>query len=388
MHSQLKLFNFSGTNEGSLTQLVLLAHGVNEVTGAHALVEGLGELLSSAIQGTTETRTDGQETRDESADQVLAGTGGDDGVHGTRHGRTVVSSKHENHLQELAGVGREAAAEPQKRHDTTDTNVLTEDIRDGHTGVEKLLATVVGDGRDESSGLTDETQLLSPGVVDGDLRDDRLRLGLDDTLLDLVVVDLLEGLGKVLEGLGNEDTGLTHGLVLGNSGLEVGVGRGTSVTELNLSLEHASAGTDGPGDDGLGDGAVLDGLDDAVLLNTTDLTQQNQDLALGLSLVAEQVVDESGAGVTVTTNGNTLVDTVGGLRDDVVEFVGHTTGLGDVTDGTLAVELGGNNVVHHTTSVTNLEGTGLDTTNGSRSDDGDALLLGLDHDLTCALFCC
>jgi hypothetical protein len=36
---------------------------------------------------------------------------------------------------------------------------------------------------------------------------------------------------------------------------------------------------DSPGDDGLGDGAVLDGLNHTVLLNTTDLTEQHKDLA-------------------------------------------------------------------------------------------------------------
>lgn len=366
-------------------QLVLLAHDVDKVTGAEALVKGLGELLGSTVEGTTEARTDGQETRDESADQVLAGTGGNDGVHGTGHGGTVVGSEHENHLQELASVGGQAAAEPQQRHDTTDTNVLLEDVGDGHTGVEQLLATVVGDGGDEGSGLTDETQLLGPRVVNGDLGDNGLWGGDNVALLDLGIVHLLEELGQVLEGLGDVDTSLAHGVVLVDSSLELGVGRGTGVTELDLSLEHAGASSDSPSNDGLGDDTLLDSLNHTVLLNTTDLTEQDEDLALGLGLVAEQVVNEGGTGVTVTTNGDTLVDTVGVLGDDVVQLVGHTTGLGDVTDGTLAVQLGGNDVVHHTTSVTDLVGTGLDTTDGGRADDGDALLLSSNQDLTSSL---
>ena len=68
------------------------------------------------------------------------------------------------------------------------------------------------------------------------------------------------------------------------------------MTELDLGLEHAGASSDSPCDDGLGDGAVLDGLDHAVLLNTTDLTEQDKDLALRVSLVSEQVVDKSGPG--------------------------------------------------------------------------------------------
>lgn len=363
-------------------KLVLLSHGVNKVTRAHALVKGLGKLLSSTVQGTTEARTNGQQTGDESGDEVLAGTGGDDGVHGTRDSGTVVGSKHKNHLQELAGVGREAAAEPQKRHDTTDANVLLEDVGDGHTGIEQLLATIVGDGGDEGSGFTDETQLLGPRVVNGDLGDHGLGLGLNGAVGDQVLVDLAQQLRHVLEGVGNVNASFTHGLVLGNGGLQVRVGRGTSMAELDLSLEHAGAGTNGPSNDGLGDSTVLDGLNDTVLLDTTDFTEQQEDLALRLVLEAEQVVDESGTGVTVTTDGHTLIDTVGVLGNDVVQLVGHTTGLGDVANGSLAVELGCNNVVHHTTGVTDLVGTRLDTTDGSGADDGDALLLGGDQDFT------
>lgn len=157
------------------------------------------------------------------------------------------------------------------------------------------------------------------------------------------------------------------------------------MAELNLGLEHAGAGTNGPGDNGLGNDALLDGINHLVLLNTTDLTKQDQDLAVWVGLVSQQVVDESGARISVTTNGDTLVDAVGVLGDDVVELVGHTTGLGDVANGTLAVQLGGNNVVHHTTSVTNLEAAGLDATDSGGANDGDALLLGNVSNLTSSL---
>lgn len=365
-----------------LTELVLLPHGVDEVTGRETLVVCAGELLSGAVKSTTETRTNGQETRNESRDEILAGTSGDDGVHGTGHSGTVVGSKHEDHLEELGSVVGKTAAEPKERHDTTDTDVVLEDVGNGHAGVEELLATVVGDGGDEGSGLTDKTELLGPGVVDGDLGNSGLRLGLDAALGDEVLVDLGEDGGEVLEGLGDVEASVTHGLVLDGGGLELGVGERTGVTELDLSGEHTSDSTDGPSDNGLGDDAGLDGLDDAVLLNTTDLTEKDENLALRVGLVTEHVVDESGTRVPVTTNGNTLVDTVGGLGNDVVELVGHATGLGDVTDGTLAVELGGDDVVHHATSVTDLVRTGLDATDGGGANDGDTLLLGNVEDLT------
>lgn len=366
-------------------ELIGLAHIIDKLTGAQTLVKSLGELVSGSVQRATKSRTNGEQTGNEGTDEVLSGTGGNDGVHGTRHGGTVIGSKHENHLKELGGVVGETTTEPQQSHDTTDTNILSEDVGDGHTGVEELLTTVIGNGRDESSRLTDETELLGPRVVNRDLGDDRLSLGLDGAGLDELGVDVLEDRGHVLKGVGDEKTGLAHDLVLHGSGLELRVGQRTGVTELNLGLEHAGASANGPGDNGLGNDALLDGLDDLVLLNTTDFTEQDENLALGVILVAEHVVDEGGSGVAITTNGNTLVNTVGVGGNDVVEFVGHTTRLGDVTNGTLAVELGGDNVVHHTTSVTNLEAAGLDTTDSGGPNDGDTLLLGNVGNLTSAL---
>lgn len=153
------------------------------------------------------------------------------------------------------------------------------------------------------------------------------------------------------------------------------------MAELDLGLEHASNGTNGPCDNWLGDLARLDRLNDAVFLNTTNLTEEDDDLAVRVGLVTENVVDEGGTGVPVATNGNTLEHTVGRVGDDVIELVGHAAGLGDVRDGTRAVELGGNNVVHHATRVADLERTGPDATDGGGADDGDALLLGNVEDL-------
>jgi len=157
------------------------------------------------------------------------------------------------------------------------------------------------------------------------------------------------------------------------------------VTELDLGGEQRGDSTNGPCDNWLGDLAGLDGLDDSVLLNTTDLSEHQEDLAVIILLVTEHVVNKGGTWVPVTTNGDTLAYTVGVLADDVVELVGHTTRLGDVTDGTLAVELGSDNVVHHTTSVTDFESTWLDTTDSGWANNGDALLLGDMENLTSAL---
>jgi hypothetical protein len=97
-----------------LTELVLLSHGINEITRAETLVKGTCELLSGTVESTTKTGTNGEQTSNQGGDEILAGTGGDDCVHSTRHGRTVISSKHEHHFQKLAGVVWKSAAEPQE----------------------------------------------------------------------------------------------------------------------------------------------------------------------------------------------------------------------------------------------------------------------------------
>lgn len=85
------------------------------------------------------------------------------------------------------------------------------------------------------------------------------------------------------------------------------------MTELNLRSKHLGTSTDGPGNDGLLDDTLLDSLDDSVLFSTTNLTQKKKHLALGIGFVSEKMVDEGGTGVSVTTDGNTLIDTVGGV---------------------------------------------------------------------------
>jgi hypothetical protein len=54
-----------------------------------------------------------------------------------------------------------------------------------------------------------------------------------------------------------------------------------------MVVPQSSAGTDSSGDDGLGDLAQLDGLDDTVL-DTTNLTEQDDHLATGIGLVENE----------------------------------------------------------------------------------------------------
>jgi hypothetical protein len=206
---------------GFLTEFIFFAHGVDKVTWAETFVVSTSELLGSTIQSTTEAGADRQQTTHERTDQILSSSRGDDGVHGTRHGWTVVSSQHQDHLQESARVVRKAATEPQQRHDTANTDVVLEDIRNGHPSVEQLLTTIVGDGGNEGSRFPDQAELLGPGIVDGDLRNDGLILRLDGAILDQLLIDLTNDLWKLFKGVGNEETSLFHRLVLHGGGLEL-----------------------------------------------------------------------------------------------------------------------------------------------------------------------
>ena len=125
------------------------------------------------------------------------------------------------------------------------------------------------------------------------------------------LVGLLEDAWELLEGIRDDKAGIPHRPVLCIGGLEVAVGHTAGVTELNFGGEHLGAGTDGPGDDGLLDLAALDSLDDAIFFNTTDFTEEDEHLALGVGLVAEEMIDEGGSRVAITTDSDTLVGTVG-----------------------------------------------------------------------------
>jgi len=272
------------------TEFVLLSHTINEVSRAEPLVKGIGELGSSTIQSTTKPLTNGQKTGNESGNQVFSSSGCDDGVHCTRDSWAVIGSQHENHLQKLGGILRKPSTEPKKGHNTTNTNVFLEDIGNWHTRIKKLLSTVIGDGGDEGSWLTDKPELLSPGIVDGDLRWLWLWLGNNNPLGYQTLIDLLEDIWELLESIWDKETSITHGLVLGLSSLELGVGERAGVSELNFGSEHRSTGSNCPCNNWLGDLTIFDSFNDTVFLNTTDFSEKHKDLALRVGLVSIQTV--------------------------------------------------------------------------------------------------
>mmetsp|Transcript_98915 Transcript_98915/g.318948 ORF Transcript_98915/g.318948 Transcript_98915/m.318948 type:complete len:414 (+) Transcript_98915:204-1445(+) len=146
-------------------ELVVLLATLHEALRRHARIVRFLKHPGRIIQSSAEAGTDGQQTRDEGRNEVLAGAGRHDGVVGSAHRWAVVRSDHQDHLDELAAGLREALPEPEQGEHAADAQVLAEDVRDRHAAVLELLATVVGDGGDEVGGLADQSQLLGPSVV-------------------------------------------------------------------------------------------------------------------------------------------------------------------------------------------------------------------------------
>lgn len=74
------------------------------------------------------------------------------------------------------------------------------------------------------------------------------------------------------------------------------------------------------------------------------------------------MVDESGAWITIPTNSHSFTDTIRMMCNDIVEFVRHSTRAGNISNTSRAVQLRVEDVVHHATSVSNLQAARLDPT--------------------------
>ena len=85
-------------------ELVRLAHRVDELAWGESEVLGARELGGCAVERASEAVTDREESGDKRRDEVLAGTGRDDGRHRAGDGRSVVGREHEHHLEELCWV--------------------------------------------------------------------------------------------------------------------------------------------------------------------------------------------------------------------------------------------------------------------------------------------
>mmetsp|Transcript_21118 Transcript_21118/g.38549 ORF Transcript_21118/g.38549 Transcript_21118/m.38549 type:complete len:252 (-) Transcript_21118:1968-2723(-) len=250
----------------------------------------------------------------------------------------MVSSNHQDHLDELCAVRWQLLPEPQKAQDATNANVLRKHIGDSHSCILELVAAVIRDRGDEVGGLADHAELLGPCVVHWHLR----RLGLHKLnnlpFLNHLAVQSADCLRQLVERVWDDDASRLHGGVLRSCCLHVATCLCTSVAELDCSLEVGCHGAYTPCNDWLSDATTLDSLNHVILINAADFTQQEQNLCSGIILIPCEVVDEATTRISVTTNGDALVDTIGVAAHHVVQLIGHAAGLGHVRNGTWAVE--------------------------------------------------
>mmetsp|Transcript_83483 Transcript_83483/g.150615 ORF Transcript_83483/g.150615 Transcript_83483/m.150615 type:complete len:317 (+) Transcript_83483:664-1614(+) len=156
-------------------ELVALLHLLNPGSWVRTAVLGGREHQRGVVQSSAKARADGQEATAEGANQVLAGARRDNGVVGAAHRWAVVCCDLQDHLDELGAFPGQLTPEPEQGEDTSDAQVLLEDLADGEAAILELLASVVGDGGDEVGRLPDHAQLLGPGVVHWHLRSLALR---------------------------------------------------------------------------------------------------------------------------------------------------------------------------------------------------------------------
>jgi len=315
-----KLLQLSNTSIRILEALDLVAntrdkdllgmHLLNKVLRVHLAADSGREQASSIIESTTEAGANSQETRAERGHEILAGTGCDNGVMRTRHSGTVISGQHQRQLNETREMIRQALAEPQEAEDAADTHILADDSGDGNASILELFTALIGDGGDECSALTDQTELASPGVVDRDGGRGTCKTRHELSALNKGGVEGVDGTGQLIEGLGHMGACKGQCTVLGNCGFGITVSAGTGVAELDIMREDGCDGTNAPCDDRFGELAFLHELADTEFFSTTDFTEENNHFGITVVFVAKQVIDEGSTRETVTTDSDTLIDTV------------------------------------------------------------------------------
>mmetsp|Transcript_22445 Transcript_22445/g.39819 ORF Transcript_22445/g.39819 Transcript_22445/m.39819 type:complete len:372 (+) Transcript_22445:906-2021(+) len=180
--------------------------------------------------------------------------------------------------------------------------------------------------------------------------------------------DFLHGSTHGSRGVGDSDTsGLEGGDLV--SGLTLATGdNGTGVTHATTG---GSSETSNKGNNGLLGSGSLDELSSLLLSGTTDLTDHNDTLGLGVLNEALKAVNEVGAveGITTNTDDGGLAKTMlGGLEDGLV---GEGTGTRNDTDTSGSVDVTGHD--------TDLAFSGLNDTGAVGADKAGPGLLA--HDL-------
>merc|ERR1711971_1277268 len=142
--------------------------------------------IRAAFQGAAKSVSDGEKTRDEGGDKILASPCTDNCIVSTRNCWSVVRRDHQAHFEELAGVGGKPALEPEQAKDPTNAHVLSKHLGDGDAGIQELLSALVADAAHEAGWLPDQPKLTCPVVIHWHWRWGHLRLWNNNSLHDQV----------------------------------------------------------------------------------------------------------------------------------------------------------------------------------------------------------
>ena len=150
----------------------------------------------------------------------------------------------------------------------------------------------------------------SPAVIHGHSRWGHLWFRHHRAVLDELIVHRVYEIAECVKAFGHVSAGLLERRVLRHRRLEIRVGDRARVAELHLRGEHTSAGADTPSHQWLRDALLSQCLAHLVLLDATNLAQQDDQLRVRIVLVAHYMVHEGRAGVTVAADRHALEDPV------------------------------------------------------------------------------
>merc|ERR1719240_1586597 len=97
-----------------------------------------------------------------------------------------------------------------------------------------------------------------------------------------IALFLAFAVSELIEGLRDDDADFLHRLVLGLRGLRAPTSLCSCMAELDVEAEIIRACPHAPRNHWFRQASVLDSRDDVVLIHTTNLSEQNDHLALGI----------------------------------------------------------------------------------------------------------
>ena len=143
--------------------------------------------------------------------------------------------------------------------------------------------------------------------------------------------------------------------------------------ELNAGWQKRRAGSGNPGNQGLGDLALLQSSDDPVLILAAQLAQAGDHLYGRILFITHYMVEHGGARIAVSSDGHSLVNAVGVAGDNIEGLIEHASGLGDKSHATWPIELGGDDILYGSRGIADAKSPRSHAAYCGRADDYLAL---------------